>query len=169
MSLIDFDSNLKAMSNFTQHFTLDPNRWASFDPQPPLEWKSVRFTAASTTEIPEAKGIYTFVIQFQDHSAPPTRLPMHGYVVYRGSTPRGGTLRSRFTNYLDEQKRAKRLTLWSTLNKWTSSLFFHYAIVDPSVDLLALEIALNDAIVPPKVTNDFSAGTRAVVRVFRSM
>ena len=167
----DFATNLSSLKDFRQSFILDPARWKLFQAVPPLNWTPVKFEQSSLQNIPENRGIYMFVIQFQDHALVPTRLPMHGYIMYGGITGKEadtGTLKSRFENYLREQKRAKRMQIYSMLNKWKDNLYFYYSIVAPNIDLGALEIALNDSVIPPLVTNDFSAEVRKLVRVLRT-
>ena len=169
--LVDFDRNLRDLNHFQQGVILMPERWRSFQPASPLEWRSVRFAAANRQAVPDQRGIYAFVVQFQDHAALPWTLPQHGYVMYIGITGHVGverTLRARYGDYLRDQRRAKRIQIWSMLNKWRNDLFFHYAAVDDAFDLGAAETAINDAIIPPYVTNDFSAEVRALVRTLRA-
>jgi len=167
----DFDANLKDLKHFQQEVILSPAHWSGFAPPAPLDWRFVRFNAANQPQIPEERGIYAFVVQFQDHSALPLRLPPHGYIMYAGITGHVGperTLRMRYGDYLRDQRRAKRLSIYSMLNKWSEHLFFHYSIVPQAAALDQLETALNDAVIPPYVTNDFSAEIRALVRVLRA-
>lgn len=169
--LHDFESNLSLLKNFQQHVVLSPSRWHSFSPNPPLQWQSVRFGAATINNVPEQRGIYAFVVQFQDHSIVPIALPSHGYVMYGGIAGHVGasrTLRDRFRDYLRDQRRAKRVQIWSMLNKWRDDLFFHFSVVSDTTDLGTMEYALNDAIIPPYVTNDFSAEVRPLVRALRA-
>jgi hypothetical protein len=166
--LIDFDSNLQQLKNYQQHVVLWPERWHSFTPTIPLAWRKVKFSEANTSTIPTAKGIYAFVVQFHDDAVLPIHLPSHGYVMYVGITP-DRTLRERYRDYLRDKRRPKRWSVYSMLNKWSDDCFFYYsAVTDPGVDLRALEIALNDAIIPPYVTMDFSAEVRKLVRVLRA-
>jgi hypothetical protein len=169
--LIDFDKNIAGLKNYQQNVILDPEQWRAFQNQTALQWQSTKFEQASLAGIPNVRGIYMFVVQFQDHSQLPTRFPLHGYIMYGGITGEAantGTLRSRFQNYLREQKRPKRVQIWSMLNKWKDDLYFHYSTVAPNVDLGLLETDLNDAVIPPYVTNDFSAEVREMVRVLRA-
>jgi hypothetical protein len=169
--LHDFESNLRTLKEFRQHVVLMPDQWHTFAPDPPLQWHFVRFHAAGAEHIPQQPGIYAFVVQFQDHANGPLPLPPHGYVMYAGITGFVGpnrTLRDRFSDYLREKRRAKRVPIWSMLNKWSDDLFFHYSVVDDPARLGEIEIALNDAIIPPYVSNDFSAEVRALVRTLRA-
>ena len=167
----DFESNLKDLKNFQQRVILSPDQWSGFVPDPPLNWQAVRFGGINSSHIPEARGIYAFVVQFQDNTIAPTLLPQHGYIMYAGITGHDAatrTLRDRFGDYLKDQRRPKRLSIHSMLNKWKDHLFFHYSTVADGVPLDQLELALNDAVIPPYVTNDFSAEIRALVRVLRA-
>ena len=158
--LHDFESNLRALKEFQQHVVLAPTRWHSFAPDQPLDWQSVRFCDAEVSRVPERRGVYAFVVQFQDHATAPLHLPVHGYVMYAGITGHVGvsrTLRTRYRDYLREKRRGKRVQIWSMLNKWADDLFFHYSEVRDEARLDNIERALNDAIIPPYVTKDFSA------------
>src|SRR5260370_37968913 len=169
--MIDLDENGAGVKRYQQKVILDPGQWRAFQNQAALQWQSVKFEQASLANVPDVRGVYMFVVQFQDHSVLPIRFPLHGYIMYGGITgeaPNTGTLRSRFQNYLREQKRAKRVQIWSMLNKWKDDIYFHYSTVAPTVDLGALETDLNDAVIPPYVTNDFSAEVREMVRVLRA-
>ena len=169
--LIDFDKNVAGLKEYQQNVILDPKQWRAFQNQAALQWQSVKFEQASLANIPDVRGIYMFVVQFQDHSALPIRFPLHGYIMYGGITgdaSNARTLRSRFKDYLRDQKRAKRVQIWLMLNKWKDDIYFHYSPVAPTVDLGALETDLNDAVIPPYVTNDFSAEVREMVRALRA-
>lgn len=169
--LNDFDKNVADLKVYQQSVILDPTRWRTFQTQVPLQWRSLKFEQALLPSVPDVRGVYMFVVQFQDHAIFPLRLPTHGYIMYGGITGKianTGTLRLRFQNYLREQRRAKRMQIYSMLNKWKDDIYFHYSTVDPQMDLGGLEIALNDAIIPPLVTNDFSAEVREMVRTLRT-
>jgi hypothetical protein len=168
---IDFESNLKDLKNYQQHVLLAPDRWRRFAPAAPLHWSNVKFEAGNRGAVPENRGIYAFVVQFQDHGQLPIPLPPHGYVMYAGVTGEvaaGRTLRDRYGDYLREQRRSKRRSIWLMLNKWKEDIYFHYAPVDAAFDLGAAEEALNDAMIPPYVTQDFSAEVRELVRALKA-
>lgn len=171
MTLIDFESNLAQLKNFQQNVILMPAQWRSFAPAEPLAWDKVRFTPENKANVPAQRGIYAFIVQFQDHQVLPIALPPHGYVMYAGITGEKAedrTLFDRYGDYVRDQKRPKRYSIYSMLNKWKEDMFFHFAAVGPEFDLGAAETALNDAMIPPYVTNDFSAEVRALVRVLRA-
>lgn len=168
---IDFESNLRALKEYQQHVLLAPTRWHGFVPASPLNWSYVKFEAANQLAVPDVRGIYAFVVQFQDHAQLPIALPPHGYIMYAGVTGEvavNRTLRDRYGDYLRDQKRPKRRSIWLMLNRWKDDLYFHYAPVDAAFDLGAAEDALNDAIIPPYVTQDFSAEVRELVRALRA-
>lgn len=168
---IDFESNLSELKNYQQHVLLAPSRWRGFVPASPLAWSYVKFEVGNRTAVPEQRGIYAFIVQFQDNGQLPIALPPHGYVMYAGVTGEvaaGRTLRDRYGDYLRDQKRPKRRSIWLMLNRWKEDIYFHYAPVDANFDLGAAEDALNDAIIPPYVTQDFSAEVRELVRVLRA-
>lgn len=170
-SVIDFEANLSGLKDFQQKVILRPDRWRSFSTTTPLDWKSVRFTKLNRPDVPKQRGIYAFVVQFQDHKDSPLMLPPHGYVMYAGITgerARTRTLFDRYGDYLSDQRRPKRIPIWSMLNKWKEDIFFHFAAVGEDFDLAATELALNDAIIPPYVTKDFSAEVRKLVRTLRA-
>lgn len=167
--LHDFDRNLRDLKHFEQRVVLSPKQWSSFVPPVPLDWQSVQFTGANRSNVPKERGIYAFVVQFQDHSVNPLRLPQHGYIMYVGITGHIGvtrTLYDRFGDYARE--RGKRIRIYSMLQKWSQHLFFHYATVPVGVALDQLELAINDAIIPPYVTGDFSAGVKPLVKALRA-
>jgi len=172
--LNDFATDLPAireLMTFRQHFTLSPPLWHSFQPAPALSWQCVKFGKSTANQVPKVRGIYAFVIQFQDHDAPPIVLPSHGYITYVGITGQRSsrrTLRDRYGDYLQEKERPKRVQIGFMLNNWPDDLYFHFAKVDAAVDLAGLETALNDAIMPPYGTNDFSAAARRRGRAFRA-
>ena len=168
--LQDFDSNLTQLKTFQQNVILMPEKWRSFVPAEPLAWTKVKFTTENKAGVPAQRGIYAFVVQFQDNDALPTPLPPHGYIMYAGITGAAAnrTLNDRYGDYLRDQRRAKRMQIWTMLNRWKEDIYFHFAPVGPKFDLAAAETALNDAIIPPYVTNDFSAEVRALVRVLKT-
>lgn len=166
----DLDRKLAPLQKYQQRVVLYPKQWRSFKPVPPLKWESVRFGNAFVQKVPQERGIYAFVVQFQDHARTRLVLPNHGYVLYGGITgdkSKTRTLRDRFQDYLHEKKRNKRVNVNRMLNTWSQDLFFHYAVVGQTIDLHALELALNDAIIPPFVENDFSATVRPLVKALR--
>ncbi len=87
------------------------------------------------------------------------------YIGITGQNGNGRTLRNRYGDYLMEQKKHKRPKIHYMLNKYTDDLQFAYAAFpDPTFNLEALELDLNDAIIPPVVVKDFTAEIRQLVK-----
>ncbi len=77
------------------------------------------------------------------------------------------TLFARYGDYLREQKQNKRPSVHYMLNNWETCLDFCYAEVrDKRINLKKLERALNDSLIPPFSTNDFSADIRQAKKAF---
>jgi hypothetical protein len=87
------------------------------------------------------------------------------YIGITGAKGNGRTLRNRYGDYLREQKKHKRPKIHYMLNKYPDDIEFAYAAIpDPAFDLEALELDLNDAIIPPIVVKDFTAEIRQLVK-----
>lgn len=142
-------------------FYLSPERWNSSRVDIKLEWEEVRFTDAYKDNIPDKRGIYAFIVRhINDH------FPVHGYIMYVGITgdvSASRTLKKRFRDYLQEQKRNKRPKVHYMLQKYPDNLYFNFVpLEDEDVDLGQLEIDLNDTLVPPVGRKDFSAEIKAI-------
>lgn len=139
-----------------------PSRWRSVDIEKVPEWTEVKFGSDTAKCVPKTPGIYALCIAIDCDVA-----LKNVVVAYIGKSET--SLRDRFRNYLSEQKRGSRRNHIRRLFKhWGSDLYFSYwSISDTSCDLNKIEITLNDAIVPPFVTNDFSASVRKEVNMFR--
>jgi hypothetical protein len=126
-----------------------------------LSWTPVAFKPENKEHIATERGVYAFVVKsdFDD-------LPPHGYVMYMGITGQESekrSLRVRYNDYLLHQKRPrpkKRVGIHHMLNLWKDCLYFYFAPVPAPHDLGAIEVALNDCLVPPFVQDDFSAEVR---------
>lgn len=140
-------------------FYLSPDRWNNSRVKIPLEWAEIKFEQGSKAQVPDNGGIYAFIVKHPNDHFPP-----HGFVMYIGITGERGkerTLRDRFGEYLYEKAKNKRVKLHFMLNKYKENLYFNYVALDAhDVDLSQLEIDLNDALVPPVGTKDFSAEIR---------
>ena len=149
---------------YGQDFILAPKQLRKFSTKAVLNWQKVKFTDGNRVSIPQARGIYAFVVEHNGFQLPP-----HGYVMYVGITGKtiGRTLRKRYGEYLREKKVNKRAGVHYMLNNWAASMFFHYAVVtDKRYNLSNLEVAVSDAIIPPYSTNDFSAEIRQAKKAF---
>lgn len=160
----DLIQRIDELRKFKMTFVVSPKNWQNFSTPVPLNWVSVRFTSANRISVPTEKGVYAFVIGHHD-----TGLPPHGYPMYVGQTGHDSnqTLRLRYGVYLSDQKSKsdKRPKVKELLTRWKDCLFFYYApVTDRRYSLKKLEAALNDSLIPPCSTNDFSAGVRTAVR-----
>ena len=159
----DFVEKADALLADIRRFLVSPKRWRTSRVKTPINWTFLAFTEANRLLVPEEAGVYAFVVRHQnDH------FPSHGFIMYIGITGakgNGRTLRNRYGDYLREQKKHKRPKIHYMLNKYPNDLQFAYAaIADPAFDLEALELDLNDAIVPPVVVKDFTAEIRQLVK-----
>lgn len=144
-----------------------PEAWREVASKAPLDWEEVDFDDTSKDSIPKVKGVYAFKIYIRN-----TVMPHHGIIVYFGQTGAGsnGTLRARFMQYLRDKKKTPKRPLFAQLFElWGDDLKFCYAQTPWSKEeILEMESALNDAVIPWCVTNDFTAEIRAGVKVLRS-
>jgi hypothetical protein len=158
------DDRIDQMHFFRQHFTLWPEHLMGMKIPVTLQWQSVQFLPANQDGVSPLRGIYAFVIQH-----PNTDLPPHGYVAYVGITGNAAdrrTLQVRFGEYLRDQQSLDRLAVSRMLRKWRDCLYFHFAEVpDKKIDLSTIEKAVNDALIPPFSTQDFSAEIRQAKNV----
>ena len=159
----DFAQNVDLLAQDMRWFMLSPVRWKQSRVTVPLSWVGVRFEATNRTQVPDASGIYCFIVRHENDHFPP-----HSYLMYIGITGahnRTRTLRNRFSDYIREQTHNKRPRIHYMLTKYAHDLFFYFVAVDGNnIPLEQLEADLNDALVPPCVTNDFSAEVRRHVR-----
>ena len=150
---------------FRGEFHLRPKSLHSFKPTKSLTWNRVRFDAANKAQVPPSRGVYAFVVR-----GPHTSLPPHGYVMYIGQVGHGNDTRTlfvRYGDYLREQKQNKRPSVHYMLTNWETCLDFCYAEVrDKRINLKKLKRALNDSLIPPFSTNDFSADIRQAKKAF---
>lgn len=144
-------------------FRLVPAQLTSFSCSVPLTWNKVRFALINAKHVPESRGVYVFAVE-----QPSVGLPPHTYVMYGGKAGDGkNTLRKRFRHYFQEKRRPGRPHVHRLLNYWEDVLSFYYAeVADTAVDIRALEAALNDALLPPFVKNDFTAEVRDAINAF---
>ena len=154
--------------HFAQDFVLVPERINGFACETPLNWASVPFQPDSVNKVSEKPGIYAFILRSDAANLPP-----HGYIMYVGiakKRKRQSFLRQRFREYLREKDKAeepKRSHISDMLRRWQGLIHFHFATVEDGAELLdKIEIALNDALLPPKSHGDLSATVRAAKRAF---
>lgn len=160
-------SEVIQLQPYGQRFILHPGQITSVIWSTDLKWETVRFSRLNAPLIADSRGIYAFIIR-SEHSA----LPPHGYVTYIGITgdeAEGRTLRIRYGEYIQHQgisKPKKRVGVNNMLRIWRDCLFFSFACVSDKVNLGELEITLNDCLIPPFVTKDFSPSIRAAKAAF---
>lgn len=164
--MAQYDLNLKnTLSRFQEHtykFILDPVRWSSLALPYVLNWNTVPFTRASVTTIPDDQvGVYTFVVVpgIANHAS-------CGYLMYVGQTTRQ-SLRRRFQQYLREQRIKKgRVSVLDMMALFPSHLWFCYAPLPQTTQILQIEADLIRAFVPP-INDDYPADMRAPIALWR--
>lgn len=161
----DYWDLVKDLKKHEIRFRLVPNHMTGYCSLTSLEWKGVPFSSKNYGAIPNKRGVYAFVIEWSE-----TGLPPHGYIMYIGKAGDGGhSLRKRFRDYFQDQKRPKRPGIYRMLNYWGDVLKFYYAkIEDETIKLNDIERALNDALLPPYSKNDFSVRVRNALNAFES-
>ena len=159
----DFVKKVDALRADVRRFFLSPDRWRTSRVQIPINWSYLTFSEANKNMVPEEAGVYAFIVRHMNN-----HFPDHGFIMYvgiTGSNGNGRTLRNRYGDYLREKKKDKRPKIHYMLNKYPDDLQFAYAAIpDPAFNLEALELDLNDAIIPPVVIKDFTAEIRQLVK-----
>lgn len=150
------------IKNVDQHkanlheFYLDLKSWRKFESKFKLNWQQIKFDSQNQINVPKERGIYTFTAALSS-----SELPIHGYIMYMGiaGEESGGTLNSRFQNYLgDLRRKSGRPKVYYMLEKWKGDLFFSFVSVpDRRVSLRKLETEFLSAIRPPINVRDFEA------------
>lgn len=159
----DFITKVDELHAACRKFLLSPQRWRTSRVKTPINWTYITFTDTNKNLVPNQAGVYAFIVRHSnDH------FPNHGFIMYigiTGSNGNGRTLQNRYGDYLREQKKQKRPKIYYMLNKYPDDLQFAYAAFpDPAFNLEALELDLNDAIIPPVVVQDFTAEIRQLVK-----
>jgi hypothetical protein len=153
--------------HYSQEFYLIPRRLNALQIPITLEWRVVKFEKSNRDNVSSRPGIYAFVVKSVCPGLPP-----HGYIPYIGITrkrKRNVFLRTRFSEYIRDQASGSpaRLQIGDMLTRWRDAIYFYFAEVDDNLmPLHELEELLNDAIQPPKVSNDYSAAVRRAQRAF---
>jgi hypothetical protein len=145
-----------------------PERWQRFAKAHKLKWRSIKFASGNRWKVPDEPGIYCFVIRHSFRSLPPA-----GYPLYAGVTgirdPSDRTLRKRFGEYVREKDDPNgRGTVKKFLTVFEGEVSFYFAPwhVKPK-KLLDTEKLLNDALMPPYSSRDFTATTGAQRRAWQ--
>ncbi len=143
-------------------FYLWPEMWRQYSKsvRQALRWRIYLFDKNEVLNIPDQKGVYTFVIQpgIASH-------PACSYLMYVGKAVRK-TLRDRFKDYLNEINNPKGRPKIIRLNKHRGYIFFCCAEIVRDSSIGKLEKYLINAYLPPY--NDvFPARVSKVVRGLR--
>jgi hypothetical protein len=160
----DFVNRSIELGGFRKEFILSPNQWATCSVVGPLAWQFVPFKKSERSKLPKARGLYAFVLRPSVAS-----IFEHGYLMYIGQTGHGNsrTLYDRFPEYFQDTLLRKRPKLAELMQKWGDYLLFYFIPLQAILDLKAMETGLNDALVPPCVTNDFTPIMRKAVKAFK--
>lgn len=128
-------------------------------------WNAVPFAETSRAQIPKQRGLYCFLARPAVDGLPPVGYPL--YVGETGDKSRSH-LQRRFSEYLVERKKPKRMKMLYVFEELQDHIVFAYTeILDPHVSLKNLEARLTDALVPPYSDDDFSAAMRPSVPIAR--
>lgn len=156
--LVDFTKKYKGD---LYSFFLDLKSWRQFKTRHNLTWQKLRFGAVSHASVPKERGIYAFTVELA-----PSKLPMHGYILYVGITgdTSDANLYKRYAQYLRQLKNKDgRPRVFTLLENWADDLFFNFVpLPNATVNLAKLEKDLINAVLPPINIKDFSAEITAV-------
>ena len=132
-----------------------------------LSWSSVRYGLDDAHKVPNDKrGVYAFVVSHCGDVLPP-----HGYVLYVGIAGRRSDrpLQARYRDYLNTKKILKRDNITAIVGNWSDVLHFAYAPVPDSLspdDLMALEVEIASALLPPFSKGDLKATIKKMKRMY---
>ena len=141
-------------------FILHPAQWGAFAPPDiRLRWRRIRFVRENQRRVPaDENGVYGFVVEPRLR-----RCPRVGYLMYIGETQNRG-FRKRFADYLAEKGKPKRREhIVQMVEKWPEHLFFYYATVADSAEIVPLENQLLQAFLPPQ-NREFPASIGKTLR-----
>lgn len=156
--LVNFTKKYKGDSH---SFFLDMKNWRRFKTRYKLAWQKLRFGESNHPSIPKERGIYAFTLELD-----PSKLPMHGYILYIGITgdDSNANLYKRYAQYLLNLKNEDgRPAVFYMLDNWADDLFFNFVpLPDKKINLAKLETALLNAVLPPVNKRDLDASITAV-------
>ena len=154
IDLIDFQDEY---ASHLYKFVLWPRQWQSFNDQRNFHWTQTPLRVEERTNIPDNSGIYSLLIQPNI-----ARHPGCSYLMYVGKAV---SLRRRFNDYLTSERRETgRPMIYRMLNKYSDYLVFCYILIREA-DLIATEIEIVDAFMPP-TNKQFSADINPVRGAF---
>ena len=136
-------------------FPLWPAKWQEFASAAQLSWTVRKLDKHEKTNIPDASGIYSLLIQPAIASHPAC-----SYLMYVGQAE---NLQDRFYEYLTTEKRIRPKVV-RLLYKWRGYIHFCYCQL-PLGQLTNVEDALISAYFPP-VNSRFPGQLASVVRAF---
>lgn len=141
MAVIDIINEQNEYQAHRHQFALWRRKWQEYRDVNALDWQIYPLADHERQRIPNEPGIYTLLVQpgIANH-------PACSYLVYVGRT---GSLRRRFGNYLNQEKRETgRPKIFRLLNMYPDHTWFCFSVV-PETDLGAVEDALITAYIPP--------------------
>jgi hypothetical protein len=148
-----------------------PKRWKDFARKYKLTWKAIRFTKSLQQSVPDAPGIYCFLVSHSHPSVPAVGYPLYvgvtGISKNKGAVPR--TLRTRFGEYIREKHSQEgRLHVRKFLKVFERELLFMCAPESMSPEAMTeMEKQLNDALMPPYSIKDFTGEVGAQRRAWQ--
>jgi hypothetical protein len=127
-----------------ERMVLSPKYWTACKLPIPLSWTTVKYDKKRKNELPEKRGVYTFIVKpnIVGH-------PECAYLLYVGQTE-AQTLRKRFMQYFSEERKPKgreHIKLMARL--WRKNLWYCYAPIDNVSLIEDIEKSLIKAFVPP--------------------
>lgn len=150
-------------------FNLSPERMlAEVGEIENLTWFCIPYGREQIHKVPnDRRGIYAFVVRSENRVLPP-----HHYVMYIGIAGERSNrpLRARYQDYLNLNAVNKRPRIARMIGTWNRVLCFYFAPVDDAVDsdkLAAVEIALNNALMPPFSQGDLEIDLKRKRRAFQ--
>lgn len=165
IDLADRQQEAKGPIDFWKQHTINailwPLAWKNANVGFPLQWKRIEFCRKNIDQIPNSPGVYAFSISIKN-----SIIPSQGTIVYFGQA---SCLKSRYKDYIGERTRgSKRIKFGILFKLWPDDIDFTFTTIDDqSYSLDEVEKALNDAVIPHFVTNDFSAEIRRLVQILR--
>lgn len=143
-----FDIDFKKKADLKLHirkFLLYPNYWFDTDNRSKikLNWKVIKFNKSNKSKLPDAKGIYCFIVVPKIPNFFETR-----YLFYLGQTTR--TFKERYQEYLNdlEGKGKPRPKVFEMLKLFKNSLYYYYAELESDDDIDEIEEKLLNTFVP---------------------
>lgn len=164
MTANDFVKLVEHLKKDGSHICLSPELWRKSKVPDCLRWTNVKFAKNERVSIPNARGVYAFVVEYRKLCLPPNH-----HIVYFGEVGEKGneTLRSRFLSYFRELKSSKRRAVHYPLQKYKSHIYFYFcAVPDMRRSVKKLEKQLTGTFVPEYNLRDFDADLRPAVAAF---